>query len=145
MSTRRPDGLVYYFDANLDSPPLIARLVAAGMPCEAHRDHFRGDAEDAVWIPQIAACGWVIVTRDFAIQRRPAERAAWTATRATVLMLRGESLSADSMGEMLLAAHRGGRLDNAIAKRDPPMILYLHSGGQFHVHFGGARRGGKKQ
>lgn len=123
MPKRPPDPLVYYLDANLDGPDLVSRLRAAGMRCEPHRDHFRADAEDVVWIPAIASRGWVIVTRDFAIQRRPAERDAWTKARATVVMLRGERLSADAMLAILLGAHANGRMDNYIAKRRPPMIL----------------------
>lgn len=34
------------------------------------------DTADSVWIPQVAALGWGIITRDRAIQRKPAELAA---------------------------------------------------------------------
>ncbi|KAB2902887.1 MAG: hypothetical protein F9K40_07435 [Kofleriaceae bacterium] len=87
----------------------------------------------------------MIVTRDFAIQRRPSEREAWITAGASVLMLRGEKLSAEAMSEMLLAAHADGRMDNFISKRRRPMILYLNSVGQLAVHFGGERRGGRKK
>lgn len=145
MPTRPPDPLVYYFDANLDGPDLIARLRAGNVTCEAHRDHFVPDAEDVVWIPTVAARRWVIVTRDFAIQRRPAEREAWTKAGATVVMLRGEKLSADAMAKMLLDAHAAGRMDNYITKRRPPMILYLTADGRLTTHFGGERRGGTRK
>jgi hypothetical protein len=62
-----------------------------------------------------------------------------------VVMLRGEKLSAEDMAKMILAAHANGRLDNYIAKRTPPMILYLNVAGQLHVHLGGERRGGRKK
>ncbi len=145
MPTRPPDSLVYYLDANLDGPDLVSSLRAGKVSCEAHRDHFAPDAEDVVWIPAVAARGWVIVTRDFAIQRRPAERGAWTKAGATVVMLRGEKLSADAMARMLLDAHAAGRLDNYITKRRPPMILYLTVHGRLTTHFGGERRGGPKK
>jgi hypothetical protein len=145
MPTRQPDSLSYYLDANLDGPDLVGQLRAGGMTCEAHRDHFAPDAEDAGWIPAVAAKGWVIVTRDFAIQRRPSERAAWTAAHAIVLMLRGDKLSADKMATMLLTAHADGRMDNFITKRLAPMILYLNVDGKLHVHFGGGRRGARKK
>lgn len=145
MPRRPPDALVYYLDANLDGPELVGRLREAGMRCEPHRDHFAPDAADAAWIPAISSRGWVIVTRDFAIQRRPTERAAWTAANATVVMLRGEKLSAEDMSKMLLAAYADGRLDNFIAKRVRPMIIYLNPDGQLRLHVGGARRGGRKK
>ncbi len=98
-----------------------------------------------MWIPDVSARGWVIVTRDFAIKRRPAEREAWMTARASVVMLRGDKLSAADMLKMLLAAQAGGRLDTFISKRTPPMVLYLNPEGQLRVHFGGERRGGRKQ
>lgn len=101
------DALVYYLDANLDGPELVRRLRDAGMPCEPHRDHFAPDAEDADWIPTIASRGWVIVTRDFAIQRRPNEREAWTVANATVVMVRGERLSAEPASPRV-TRHAGG-------------------------------------
>lgn len=144
MPRRPPDALVYYLDANLDGLELVGSLRRAGMHCEPHRDHFAPDAADEAWIPEVASRGWVIVTRDFAIQRRATERAAWTAANAIVVMLRGEKLSAQDMSKMLLAAHANGRLDNFITKRVPPMIVYLKPDGQLHIHFGGERRGGRK-
>jgi hypothetical protein len=79
------------------------------------------DAADEDWMPVVAATGWVIVTRDFAVKRRPAERAAWMAASAIIVMLRGDKLSGEDMASMLLAAHAHGRLDNFIAKRAAPM------------------------
>jgi len=145
MPPRPPDPLVYYLDANLDGPELVRRLRDAGMPCEPHRDHFKPDAEDEDWIPMVASRGWVIVTRDFAIKRRPNEREAWTVANATVVMVRGERLSALDMAKLLLTAHAQRRLDNYIAKRTPPMILYLNPDGRLHTHLGGERRGARKK
>lgn len=145
MPRRPPDALVYYLDANLDGPELVKRLCDGGMPCEPHRDHFAPDARDEAWIPSIASRGWVIVTRDFAIKRRPNEREAWSSANAMVVMVRGERLSAEDMSKLLLAAHVHGRLDNYITRRTPPMILYLNPDGQLQTHLGGERRGGRKK
>ena len=60
-------------------------------------------------------------------------------------MVRGEKLSAEDMSRLLLGAHRHGRLDNYIAKRTSPMILYLTEDGQLQTHLGGGRRGGRKR
>lgn len=142
---RRPlDAFVYYLDANLDGPEVVTRLRDAGMPCEPHRDHFAPNADDEAWIPAIASRGWIIVTRDFAIKRRPAEREAWSTADATVIMIRGEKLSAADMAKLLLDAYARRRLDNYIAKRSPPMILYLNADGRLQTHLGGERRGGRK-
>jgi hypothetical protein len=101
--------------------------------------------ETKAWIPPIASRGWGIVTRDFALKRRPNEREAWSTANAMVVMIRGEKLSAEDMSKLLLAAHAQGRLDNYIAKRTPPMILYLNPDGQLQTHLGGERRGGREK
>lgn len=146
MTHRRyPGASCYYLDANLDGPELVQRLRAAGLPCEPHRDHFAPDAEDEAWIPAIASRGWIIVTRDFAIKRRPMERDAWKTANAIVIMVRGERLSAEDMSKLQLAAHAHGRLDNYIVKRRPPMIIYLNPDGQLQTHLGGERCGGRKK
>jgi hypothetical protein len=115
------------------------------MRCEPHRGHFAQDEEDETWIPVIASNGWTIVTRDVAIQRRPAERDAWISAGAVVIMVRGDRLSADDMARMLLAAHANGKLDGFIAKRVAPMIIHLQADGRFEVRHGGERRGGQKK
>jgi hypothetical protein len=60
-------------------------------------------------------------------------------------LVRGERLSAEDMSKLLLTAHAHGRLDNYIAKRTPPMIVYLNADGQLQTHLGGERRGSKKK
>src|SRR5262249_8961334 len=81
----------------------------------------------------------------FAIKRRPNERDARGAANATVVMVRGEKLSADDMSRLLISAHAHGRLDNYITKRMPPMIIYLNAGGQLQTHMGGQRRGSRRK
>ena len=45
------------------------------------------DTADSVWIPQVAALGWGIITRDMAIQRKPAELAAVNAHGAKMFAI----------------------------------------------------------
>jgi hypothetical protein len=44
-------------------------------------------AKDAIWIPKVAALGWVIITRDRHVQSRPAERRAIVDHGARVITL----------------------------------------------------------
>jgi hypothetical protein len=117
--SRKPrEPLCYYFDENLAGPDLITPPKAKGVVCVSHRDEFSPGTEDAVWIPTIAAKGWVIVTRDVAIKTNPAEREAWKASGAILLIIRGKGLSAADMVEMFLAAHGGGGWTTSSASDD---------------------------
>lgn len=137
--------LVYYLDANLDGPEITTGLRAGGVRCERHRDYFDQDAEDATWIPDVAARGWVIVTRDLAIKRRPFERAAWQAANAILVEIRGAKLNAEALVALLLGVHARGRLDAYISKRVPPMIIHLQPDGGLSAVEGGERRGGQRK
>lgn len=66
----------YFFDNCL--PLRLARaLVALGVECTHLRDRFPGgDIEDVDWMPLVAGEGFVAVTGDDRISRRPAEREA---------------------------------------------------------------------
>lgn len=45
--------------------------------------------KDRIWIPQVAGCGWLIITRDSAIQRYRAELAAVRESDARMVALAG--------------------------------------------------------
>ena len=68
-------GLVYFTDRDLGQQfPDI--LQAAGIEVERHRDHFADDELDEKWIAAVAKRGWIAITHDKAISRRPNERDA---------------------------------------------------------------------
>ena len=46
------------------------------MIVERHDDHFAPDTPDDVWVREVAARGWVALSHDKSIRRRPNERAA---------------------------------------------------------------------
>lgn len=65
----------YFFDNNL-SPRYAAMLRALDVDVTHLREHYgRGDIDDEVWMPEIAKEGWVAVTQDRAIERRPHQAA----------------------------------------------------------------------
>lgn len=144
MSRRPPEQAIYFLDENVDGPLLADALRAEGFEIRQLRACFARGAEDESWIPIVASSGWIIVTRDIAIKRRPAERAAWIAANAVVVMLRSEQpLSAADMAAMLTRVRP--RLEHFIGKRIPPMIIFVRPDGDIELKEGGARRGGKQK
>jgi hypothetical protein len=145
MSRRPPEQkAIYFLDENVDGPLLAEALRAEGLEVRQHRECFAQGAEDERWIPTVAASGWVIVTRDIAIKRRPAERTAWIAANAVVVMIRSEQpLSAADMAATLIRIR--ARLENYISKRIPPMIIFVRPDGDIELKEGGERRGGKQK
>ena len=65
----------FFFDNNL-SPRLVAGLREFGEDVQHLREAFPPDTKDPVWIPQVAAWGWILVTRDKRVRSRPLEAEA---------------------------------------------------------------------
>ena len=74
--TPAPSPVILFIDRDTWSHELDSALRAAGIAFERHRDHFAEDTEDVAWIAEIGRRGWVAVTRDQRIRRRPNELAA---------------------------------------------------------------------
>ena len=65
------------------------------------------DVPDLEWIPAVALAGWAVITRDKAIERRPAERDAVFSHRARVFAIASrEQLNRWAQLEILMALWR---------------------------------------
>lgn len=82
--------MTFFFDNNI-SPPLVIFLGSLGENVY-HMQELPDfsppyDMADEEWIPRIAGRGWIIITRDIAIDRRTHERRAVAQSHATILFL----------------------------------------------------------
>jgi len=82
--------MMFFFDNNLSSK-LPAGLRGFGEKATHLQDHFAGDTPDAKWITDIAAWGWILVTRDLRIKRNPAEKGALREGRLGAFFLSGKN------------------------------------------------------
>lgn len=72
------DDLIFWVDRCLGAHIVPDGLRAAGIAIRTYADLYPTDDEvaDAKWIPEVTAGGWVILTKDEAISRNPAEVSA---------------------------------------------------------------------
>jgi hypothetical protein len=98
--------LTFFFDRNLgDRVP--GRLVRLGWPIEKHDDHFSFEITDIELLPEVAKRGWVFVTQDKMIHRRPAEKQALLESGLrTFLIVSTANLSANETIEVLERARQ---------------------------------------
>ena len=75
-------ALTFFLDHQIGRFVVADALRAAGAAVEVHLDHFKGDAPDTEWIPEVARRDWVMITKDQHIRRNPLERAAYRSARA---------------------------------------------------------------
>jgi predicted nuclease of predicted toxin-antitoxin system len=109
-----------FIDRDTWSRALDRALREAGIPFEAHKDHFARDATDPEWIRNVGAAGWLAVTRDQRIRHRPNEIAAVRAAALHLFVLTSGNLSAADTGRILV--HAWPRMMRAADSRRPPAV-----------------------
>lgn len=85
----------FFADRNCGCHRFPDELRRAGIVVHRHRDHFADDVDDAVWVPEVAARGWVAVSFDKNIRRNELERDAVFLSGARLVLLTGANASAD--------------------------------------------------
>jgi hypothetical protein len=93
----------------------IITLVEAG---------YAQDAQDAAWIPEVAAQRWVILTKDKAIRRDSIELRAVLTARAYYFTLGGGNYTGAAMAEVILY-HRP-TIERIVGHREPPVVAQLN-------------------
>lgn len=95
----------------------------AGLNVERHGDHFAHDTPDEQWIAEVAKRGWIAISHDKAISRRPNEREAVLDAGLALLIVVGgapHAELADSFVATLPAIER------FLGRRDPPFVARVY-------------------
>jgi hypothetical protein len=121
--TPRP---VFFVDRSLGKA-VGAALRAAGAAVELHDDHFAGAAPDDQWIPEVTNRGWVILTKDKTIRRRPDELQALLTSRARVFTLPSGNLRGDAMAERFV--RHLPEMERLALSQPPPFVANLYHDG----------------
>lgn len=93
------DRPTFYVDRCLGKAVANA-LRVAGANVQVHDDHFAQAAQDEDWIPRVAAQGWVILTKDKNIRRRPSEREALLMSSARIFTLSSGNMRGADMAAL---------------------------------------------
>jgi PIN like domain len=80
--------VTFFLDENLGLP-FAKILLEAGINVELHNSHFDPGVPDIVWIPTVAAKGWIGVTLDIQTRFNPREIEAIVTSKARILHLKG--------------------------------------------------------
>lgn len=103
-------------------------LRASGRKVWLHKDVFHDpDTPDYEWVPHVAKCGWVVITKDAALLRNPKQLMAWHRSKAKVFVFTGGDAKGARMIEAMLIALR--RMERIIADATPPFMVAVHLNG----------------
>lgn len=120
--------IVFFCDQNLSGDAIPQALISAtGYPCEKHKDNFALDARDVDWLPQIGRRGWILLTRDWQMLRRPIEREAILAANVRAFVFRERSLKGEVMAEIIRVA--APHMIHAIDQFEAPFVFSLENDG----------------
>lgn len=121
-----PD-LPLYLDEDIDSASIYEALIATGVSVFRHRDYFAPGEKDHVWLPTVAANGWIVLTKDEAMQRGEIEKLAIRNAKARVFILVRGDLSAQEMAEIFVKAL--SPMARVVQKHPPPFIAKVYRAG----------------
>lgn len=117
QSAAKPLEPVFFIDRSLGVEPLRSTLVRAGVLVEIHDDHFKRDEQDHVWLAEVSARSWVVLTKDKRLRYRPLEISVLRESGARVFILiagnlRGSEIAATFEAALplirqILATHSG--------------------------------------
>lgn len=126
-----PDRFTLFIDRDAWSGKLDAALRAAGIAFEAHRDHFAHDTPDPIWLDVVGRNGWLVLTRDQNIRRKPDELRALRAAGVILFALTSGNLSAQETADIVIAAWP--RMRRTAADTTPPAIFSITRGAEVRL------------
>jgi len=124
---RKPPEPVLFIDRDAWSRALGEALTAAGIAFVAHHQRFAPAAPDTEWLAAAGREGWLVLTRDQNIRRRPNELSAVKAAGVCLFVLGQGNLSAAETAEIVVGAY--SRMLRAARGAPRPAIFTLTRGG----------------
>jgi predicted nuclease of predicted toxin-antitoxin system len=127
-SASPPDARRLLIDRCAWSATLGRALTDAGIPFEAHHEHFRHDTPDSEWLAAAADRNWLVITRDKRIRYTANELAAVRKARLHLFVFTQGALSAEETGRIVVACYTAIiRASRSVA---PPAFFSMARSGQ---------------
>jgi hypothetical protein len=97
------DLYTFFLDRASESKSLRTALQAIGAEVEVHRDYYIDDEDDQVWLPEVAAKGWVIISQD---QFNELERQAIRNAGGRAFLIVEGSMTGEEQAAIVIGAMR---------------------------------------
>ncbi|MFN0141589.1 MAG: hypothetical protein ACKVQW_16070 [Pyrinomonadaceae bacterium] len=113
------DSLEIFIDRSLGKK-IALPLKEAGARVHLHDDYFEQDVEDQEWLTEVGKRGWLVITKDQWIRRRPLERDSLLNANLKVFCFISGSIPFSEMAEVFVRALSAIR---RIADNTPPPFI----------------------
>jgi hypothetical protein len=107
-------------------------LRVAGFKVELHKDHFAPATPDAEWMPTVGSWGWVVLTKDKGMRRKPAEIAALKAARLAVFTLARGDMTGEEAARLFITNRLN--IGRFLKNHHPPFIAHVSESGVRQVY-----------
>ena len=97
-----PDYPILFIDRCAWSNRLGEALTAQGIKFIPHHQRFVPDCPDDEWLPVVGKEGWIVLTRDKNIRRKPNELQAFKQYRVVAIVLASGQASAANTAELVV-------------------------------------------
>ena len=115
------DQYTFFLDRALETYALRDALKRLGAKVEMHRDHFKEEADDPDWLPQVATRGWIILSTD---QFNYLEREAIRNAGGRAFLLMHGNMTGDEQVAIITSAMR--RMLRILKSNPPPFIARIY-------------------
>ncbi|MBE9136858.1 hypothetical protein IQ254_06510 [Nodosilinea sp. LEGE 07088] len=120
--------VVFFIDWSISQRSVPDALRLAGATVETHLDHFPPETADVDWLPAVSERGWIVLTKDEAIGRRPNEVAAIARSGARVFILASGNLTREQMANVFVATRE--KLEKFAQSNPAPFIAKVYKDGK---------------
>jgi predicted nuclease of predicted toxin-antitoxin system len=127
----KQNDIVFFIDRAISQRSVPDALRAAGARVETHLDHFPPDTDDVDWLPSVSDRGWIVLTKDKAIGRRPNEVEAIARASAKVFSLASGNLTNKQMSDLLVAVLE--KLKKFAQGNQAPFIAKIYKDGRVQL------------
>lgn len=98
-----------------------------GLRVELHEDHYADNAADSEWLVDVGSRGWVVLTKDKTIRRKPLERQAVITANVKMFTLPNANLTGAEMAEIFVSNLLG--MGRFLKDHKPPFIASVSRNG----------------
>jgi hypothetical protein len=113
---------VFFIDQALSGDDIPRAITyASGCPTEIFKKHFPIDSEDVDWLPEVGKRGWVLITKDQKIEKRPREKAALLNGKVRAFIILHGNLAGSVIAALIKQAMP--KMPDAIGLYEPPFIF----------------------
>lgn len=129
--TKPRDAFTFFVDRSMGRK-LAEALRAAGFLAVTHDSIFSDHATpDPVWLERAGREGWLVLTKDKLIRKRPLERQALIEARVRAFVFSGGNMSGIEMAETIVGC--AAKLLRVAAKTKPPFVARISGSGDVEI------------